>query len=626
MKNLPNPFDGDISNEAILAWLEQFDLEDRPVILKLLSAFKYYSSRKVPVLVKNLYAAITSKLATPQEKLWFVPVGYVAKSGSIIAYYFRTHNNLPQGRFITPSDIKSLPLAKGDVVVFLDDYVGSGNQACQVWQNVVAPVKESSECRFAYAVLVGSQNGLKQIHTSTDFITFAVEVLTDKDKPFSPKSNLFRGDAEKKHAKTVAEKYGKRLYPNHPLGYNESQGLVGFFYSTPNNTLPIFWSTETGWTPILAHGESYRDPVFLIGPPPGLTREIPCDSPRKPLIDLEELDQYDMDPVMVTTILSEFRKLNILLVLVSVLKELNIGDKVFTDMLKLISQLKYFEHEKEPVRSALLVVPEGIPEKLIGAKMLSARLDVSFMSVKEVLALSNLVDGFKGAVVFRPGGQALGNFLYLNDEYQGDTFLPETYQPAASASAKSAGLLLLFSGKGRVSVFYKGQRILSHRGAMWHLQNTKLERAIQDLSNKHHIDVPVLQAVFKLTFILSDRGKGALLTVGDHEAVVNMSDSPKTEYMQLVELQLGKSEDEAILGLMSQDGATIISGNGRIVQGMTFLRPPAGINAVEEVGKGSKHSTASKTSKVTKAVCIAVSVDGRITVYSNGAIFFKMMG
>ena len=135
-----------------------------------------------------------------------------------------------------------------------------------------------------------------------------------------------------------------------------------------------------------------------------------------------------------------------------------------------------------------------------------------------------------------------------------------------------------------------------------------------------------MQEVFRLALRLSDQGKGALLTVGDHESVIRMSDPPKTEHMEWAEMHLGESRDEAILGLMSQDGATIASGNGQVVQGMTFLRPPAGTDAEEEIGKGSKHSTASKISKVTESVCIAVSVDGRITVYSGGAIAFKMMG
>ena len=627
METIPNPFDGDINDNAILAWFEQFDKEDRPVIMKLLSAFKYFSSNKVSDLAKSLYETISEALeVVDPERLWFIPVGYVAKSGSIIAYYFRTQNNLPQDRFVAPVDISSLPLAQGEVVVFLDDFVGSGKQACQVWQSVVLPVKDSSECQFAYAVLAGYQQGFEEIRKSTGFRTFAVEVLTEEDQPFSPSSSLFKDASEKKHAKTVIEKYGKQLYPNHPLGFRESQGLIGFFYSTPNNSLPIFWSTESGWRPILAHGESYRDPAFLIGPPPGLVKESISTSPRKALVDLEELDRYEIDPAMVTTIFSEFRKVSIFLTLASVLRELGISDEVLAKMVALISQLKHLQHEKESVRSAMIIVPKGVPERLIGTKMLSAGTGVSFESIAEVLCLANLVDGFQGTVAFRPDGRALGNFLYLDALYTGDPFLPKAYHLPAAASASSSGLLFLFSGNGRVSVFYKGQRILSHRGATWHLHTTELERGIRDLSKKYQIDVPVLQQVFRIALRLSDEGKGALITVGDHEAVIDISDPPKTKHLEWVDMHLGESRDEAILGLMSQDGATIVSGNGQVVQGMTFLRPPARTEAEEEVGRGSKHSTASKTSKVTKAVCLAVSVDGRVTVYSDGSIAFKIMG
>ena len=77
---------------------------------------------------------------------------------------------------------------------------------------------------------------------------------------------------------------------------------------------------------------------------------------------------------------------------------------------------------------------------------------------------------------------------------------------------------------------------------------------------------------------------------------------------------------------MTQDGATVIASDGIVVQGMTFLRPPAGTAAEEEVGRGSKHSTAAKISAATKAIAIAVSVDGRITIYSGGQVKLKVMG
>jgi DNA integrity scanning protein DisA with diadenylate cyclase activity len=91
-------------------------------------------------------------------------------------------------------------------------------------------------------------------------------------------------------------------------------------------------------------------------------------------------------------------------------------------------------------------------------------------------------------------------------------------------------------------------------------------------------------------------------------------------------MHLGVSPDDAIIGLMSQDGATIISADGAIVQGMTFLRPPVGTAAQEEVGRGSKHSTAAKISSATAALSVAVSVDGRVTLYSGGEVKLKVMG
>ncbi len=625
MSKILNPFDGDISDKAILAWLEQFDQKDKPVILKLISSFNYYSSRKVADFVKKLYIMVNSALEKLKGKIWFVPVGYVAKSGSIIAYYFRTQNGLPQDCFIAPSDLGSLNLNNEDAIVFLDDFVGTGNQACQVWQNVVVPLKNTSDCRFVYAVLVGYEKGLENIQASKGFIPIAVEVLTENDMPFSPHGILFKDEDEKKHAREVVKKYGLRLYPNHPLGYNETQGLIGFFYSTPNNTLPIFWSTEASWKPILAHGESFRDPAYLIGPPPGLTRESASDSPVKPLIDSQELDRYDIDTELAIKIFSEFQKPPIFLVLAPILKVLNIGNEVFSEILQLITELKYYEHEKQPVCSAIFIIPNNVSENLIGSKMLSAGTQVSTQSVDEVRALANLVDGYEGAVVFRFDGKALGNFLYQKEEYQDERFLPNKYHYAAAASLRSSGLLFLFSGNGRVTAFYNGQRILSHRLATWHLHTTELERGIRNLSSDHGIDIPIFQEIFRLCFRLSDDGKGALITVGDHDTVISYSDPPKTEFLHWVDMKLGETPDEAILGLIVQDGATIVSGSGNIVQGMTFLRPPAGTDAAEEVGRGSKHSTASKISKVTNAVCIAVSVDGRITVYSRGAISFKMM-
>ena len=53
----------------------------------------------------------------------------------------------------------------------------------------------------------------------------------------------------------LARVYGEALVPAHPLGYDDSELLLGFSHNTPDNTLPIIWfekehgATEP-WYPI----------------------------------------------------------------------------------------------------------------------------------------------------------------------------------------------------------------------------------------------------------------------------------------------------------------------------------------------------------------------------------------
>jgi len=35
------------------------------------------------------------------------------------------------------------------------------------------------------------------------------------------------------------------------LGHSNGQYAFGFYYNTPNNTLPLFWSDQNGWIPIM---------------------------------------------------------------------------------------------------------------------------------------------------------------------------------------------------------------------------------------------------------------------------------------------------------------------------------------------------------------------------------------
>jgi hypothetical protein len=60
-------------------------------------------------------------------------------------------------------------------------------------------------------------------------------------------SDVFAGVM--KDAKRMCEAYGATLLPSHPLGFGSGQYLIGFFYNTPDNCLPVLWAESSDWTP-----------------------------------------------------------------------------------------------------------------------------------------------------------------------------------------------------------------------------------------------------------------------------------------------------------------------------------------------------------------------------------------
>ena len=56
------------------------------------------------------------------------------------------------------------------------------------------------------------------------------------------------------HELSAAEAYMK----SHPLGFADGQHLFGFYYNTPDNTLPIFWCKSPNWSPaFVRYGKVY---------------------------------------------------------------------------------------------------------------------------------------------------------------------------------------------------------------------------------------------------------------------------------------------------------------------------------------------------------------------------------
>lgn len=615
----------EIKKEEISAWLQQFEEDEQQYISKLLNNFVYYNSDRVRKVVKNLHNSIINSCNSKINDIWFVPVGYVTKSGSVIAYYYRSVNELQEEKFISSKDISRIINKTNIAIVFIDDYIGTGHQSKQVWEFVIKPViGQFSESEFFYCTLVGTNEGVEFVRSNTGFNVVVDKVIHKEELPFVESSRIFTDVDERKKAEKIVRKYGELLYPGNELGYKDSQGLVGFFYSTPNNTLPIFWSTNEKWHPLLPRNESFRDPNNLIGVISGLNNSL--DEYKSDTISNEfaELEKYDASEEFVTKGINEFQKLPNILALIQPVKKIGYEDEVFLKIIDWIGKLKRNVVEKDAVKSNLLLINRADTINKIGNLYIKVD-NIKITDYQKVTSLVRMIHSYNNALVIDKDGNVLG-LISLFNKGSINPYLPYSFKNVLYATEITDSMAILCNGDDRISIISSGERILLYRGASWHLSNSKYNHIVGRLSRQYDIDLELLKKIFSVIFQMSYIGKGALITIGDSDKVKRYSESPAANFARNLNIRVADLSVDSIIGIVEQDGATIINDEGTLEQSMTFLRPPNDAPGKIEMNRGSKHSTASRISAITQALVIAVSVDGRISLYKNGDIVYKIMG
>ena len=293
----------------------------------------------------------------------------------------------------------------------------------------------------------------------------------------------------------------------------------------------------------------------------------------------------DVSADMIIRLLHEFDLPAAVFILAPKIVSLGIPEKTVRALLDLIHELKYAIHEKQPICTSILLVPEDVNLTQIGQLTSSPGQSLHMAERLDFLSFAQCADGFRSGVLVVPSGEVLGIYSFHRGYSPPDPLLPERYRGICGASASSSGLSFLFGGSGRVCVFQEGRRILSHRGTTWHVHTDDIRRLIDDLSRQHALDSALVTEVVRLAFRVSDEGQGALLTIGDHKTVLDIY-AMKNRTRDLSAIRIGGTPDEDLVLLMSQDGATVIKSDCTIVAAEGFLRPPARTPAEEEPHRG----------------------------------------
>jgi hypothetical protein len=251
-----------IINITIQSWLNQFDAVDQDLAARVLDAVEFYGQSQVHAAYRQALAALDGWhiSASKRKGRWrFAAMsGSAGESGDAMLYQFRIANGLDAKHlnelFVSRSDLFRQPLlpdddpqklGRDDVVVFLDDFSGSGTQVCDAWNSPETSFGAllAGVGKIYLIVVAASKAARKRISDETSICLMPAHQLREGDNVFSDHCKHFTKAERVKlfHYCEIADKKS-------PKGFGDCGFVVVFQHRSPNNSIPILHADHSRWT------------------------------------------------------------------------------------------------------------------------------------------------------------------------------------------------------------------------------------------------------------------------------------------------------------------------------------------------------------------------------------------
>lgn len=268
------------------AWLANFEGDDRVIAAIILQQFVLFSERTCVALMRRAFFHLLQSVAsheldrTKRQKrmqeflatAFFCPIEgetpNVTDSGPALCRMLRKAIRIPDDRFLRTRDAVDAVL-HGAPVVFVDDFVGTGEQLYHTWcrpYRLLSPqsfeeVHATTPVDARLLVLGITDHGFERT-LKLGIRPCVVHRITDEDSikniqssPEHPIQNDLPQAIEdflRRHSSNLRLE-SHMLTANSALyGFGELGLTIGFPDSVPDATLPIIWApgTKTGWVPL----------------------------------------------------------------------------------------------------------------------------------------------------------------------------------------------------------------------------------------------------------------------------------------------------------------------------------------------------------------------------------------
>jgi len=344
----------------------------------------------------------------------------------------------------------------------------------------------------------------------------------------------------------------------------------------------------------------------------------------------EDITQFQLEPDQLRDLVEKQDILNAWMedagigFLLDLARSKNIDALSMVNICETATSIAQMQSEEKPVSTALIVGdPVDISKVLPVGDIQFLRYDHIRRMQNVVLSLAKIIDGVVlGYGIDKQGYLRRVHKLALSAD-ETDNFLlgPQFRRHAAISKECDAIVFYVPIGGKQVRVFSDGQMVARYSNGNWIAESVpQIEDLVARLAEQNKCAPNLLKRLFRCAFLMSEKNQGAIFILGDSDTILKKSDPPELSHFATIgRVGIEELSDSELINFAKQDGATIIDlSSGAFSACMVLLRPSAETQAEIGIGKGARHSSASKMSAEADCLAITVSQDGPITVYDRG--------
>jgi hypothetical protein len=245
-----------ITEERVGNWFSNFQEHDKELGARVLDSVTFLKSEDMDTALRSAAARLPGWNKNPPERRgkWrFVAFSSSAgESGDTILHRFRTALGLTAGQFsdlfIYKAELMRQGMGAEDSVVFVDDFAGTGEQACRAWRGDVKTgmtglAELLPEKPKTYLILIAAgKRAVDRITQETGLKVITRHLLYSGDNIFSVECQHFSSTE-----KDCLLEYCKRADRKIPRGYGECGFVIVLAHKTPNNSIPVLHANHYRW-------------------------------------------------------------------------------------------------------------------------------------------------------------------------------------------------------------------------------------------------------------------------------------------------------------------------------------------------------------------------------------------